>query len=190
LKGILENERDDFAKLKKIHSGKRTRRRNVCIAQKGTLAAILSRSCPLWVRSGHRGAETARPLYPQKRTLLSLMIRLVPKADSCAAAKYVLHSITSSAREQGSIFVGCWIGKLESRPPHFALLAYKNTVIQKAKVISTSIAFSTRICGPAEQARYGPRVGNKTLCLRKPSRASHALLFVTPSMRVRIMNGE
>jgi hypothetical protein len=35
-----------------------------------------------------------------------------------------------------------------------------------------------------------PRVGNKTLCLRKPSRARRDLLFVMPSMRVRIMNAE
>jgi len=30
--------------------------------------AILSRSCPLWVISGHRGSAR-RPLCPQKRTL-------------------------------------------------------------------------------------------------------------------------
>ena len=32
-------------------------------------AAILSRSCPLWVKSRHHGASTQCPLYPQKRTL-------------------------------------------------------------------------------------------------------------------------
>jgi hypothetical protein len=31
-------------------------------------AAILSRSCPLWVKSGHRGVSNQCPLYPQERT--------------------------------------------------------------------------------------------------------------------------
>ena len=31
--------------------------------------AILSRSCPLWVKSGHRGELKGCPLYPRKRTL-------------------------------------------------------------------------------------------------------------------------
>src|SRR5262249_51641319 len=29
------------------------------------MAAILSRSCPLWVKSRHRGTSNQRPLYPQ-----------------------------------------------------------------------------------------------------------------------------
>ena len=37
--------------------------RSVCTA------AILSRSCPLWVKSGHRIRSASCPLYPQKRTL-------------------------------------------------------------------------------------------------------------------------
>src|SRR5262249_9076875 len=32
-------------------------------------AAILSRSCPLWVKSRHRDISNQCPLYPQKRTL-------------------------------------------------------------------------------------------------------------------------
>src|SRR5262249_46178611 len=32
-------------------------------------AAILSHSCPLWVKSRHRGYLKECPLYPQKRTL-------------------------------------------------------------------------------------------------------------------------
>jgi hypothetical protein len=32
-------------------------------------AAILSRSCPLRVKSRHRGTSTQCPLYPRKRTL-------------------------------------------------------------------------------------------------------------------------
>src|SRR5262249_52794875 len=32
-------------------------------------AAILSRSCPLWVISGHCAVSDRCPLYPQKRTL-------------------------------------------------------------------------------------------------------------------------
>ena len=31
-------------------------------------AAILSRSCPLWVKSGHQRCRDRCPLYPQKRT--------------------------------------------------------------------------------------------------------------------------
>src|SRR6516225_2207886 len=31
-------------------------------------AAIPSRSCPLWVKSRHRGTSNQCPLYPQKRT--------------------------------------------------------------------------------------------------------------------------
>src|SRR5215831_18506641 len=37
-------------------------------------AAILSRSCPLWVKSGHCGAATRCPLYPQKRTLIERVV--------------------------------------------------------------------------------------------------------------------
>ena len=33
-------------------------------------AAIPSRSCPLWVISGHRKGSAECPLYPQKRTLI------------------------------------------------------------------------------------------------------------------------
>src|SRR5215468_10589699 len=33
-------------------------------------AAILSRSCPLWVKSGHSLTSNQCPLYPQKRTLI------------------------------------------------------------------------------------------------------------------------
>jgi hypothetical protein len=32
-------------------------------------AAILSRPCPLWVKSGHRNGSAECPLYPRKRTL-------------------------------------------------------------------------------------------------------------------------
>ena len=32
-------------------------------------AAMLSRPCPLWVKSRHRGTSNQCPLYPQKRTL-------------------------------------------------------------------------------------------------------------------------
>jgi hypothetical protein len=31
-------------------------------------AAILTRPCPLWVKSRHSGLETQCPLYPRKRT--------------------------------------------------------------------------------------------------------------------------
>src|SRR5262249_33901335 len=33
-------------------------------------AAVLSRPCPLWVKSAHRGAYNQCLLYPQKRTLI------------------------------------------------------------------------------------------------------------------------
>jgi len=32
-------------------------------------AAILGRSCPLWINNGHCGTSDQCPLYPQKRTL-------------------------------------------------------------------------------------------------------------------------
>ena len=44
-------------------------------------AAILSRSCPLWVKSGHRGRSGQCLLYPQKRTLIEASRRL-PRAKS------------------------------------------------------------------------------------------------------------
>jgi hypothetical protein len=34
----------------------------------GLQAAILSRQCPLWVKSRHCGISNQCPLYPQKRT--------------------------------------------------------------------------------------------------------------------------
>src|SRR5262249_18532941 len=37
-------------------------------------ATILTRSCPLWVNSGHRGKLEECPLYPQKRTLISTAV--------------------------------------------------------------------------------------------------------------------
>jgi hypothetical protein len=111
-----------------------------------------------------------------------------PKADSCSAAKYVLHSITSSARPSSDLFLSVAGSASSNLATTFCIARVQEHNDPKARVIS--IAFGTRMCGPAEQARYGPRVGNKTLCLRKPSRASHDLLFVMPSMRVRIVNGE
>src|SRR5215469_9908953 len=46
-------------------------------------AAIRNRLCPLWVKSGHRSTSAQCPLYPQKRTSLSVtgMSRFVPKAE-------------------------------------------------------------------------------------------------------------
>src|SRR6516162_9247020 len=37
-------------------------------------AAILSRPCPLWVKSGHRGELKQCPLYPQKQTWISTVV--------------------------------------------------------------------------------------------------------------------
>ena len=51
-------------------------------------AAILSRSCPLWVKSGHWGTSERCPLYPQKRTWIStaVMSALCQKQTLCGAA--------------------------------------------------------------------------------------------------------
>ena len=65
-----------------IHSEKRARRRNVRVCPESGLAiadavqrpvckaAVLSRPCPLWVKTRHRSASARRPLYPRKRTLM------------------------------------------------------------------------------------------------------------------------
>src|SRR5262249_5296741 len=54
-----------------------------CSTQDGGAAAIRSRSCPLWVKSGHRNGSVECPLYPQKRTWVEVLsdVRFVPIAD-------------------------------------------------------------------------------------------------------------
>src|SRR5262249_39803781 len=46
------------------------RLRRQCSSGVGCAAAILSRSCPLWVKSGHHSTSASCPLYPQKWTLI------------------------------------------------------------------------------------------------------------------------
>src|SRR5262249_30341243 len=40
----------------------------------GCKATILSRRCPLWVKSRHQGATRSCPLYPQKRTWITAVV--------------------------------------------------------------------------------------------------------------------
>jgi len=51
-------------------------------------AAILNRSCPLWVKSGHPRTFEPCPLYPRKRTSLAaiVMSALCQKRTFCTAA--------------------------------------------------------------------------------------------------------
>jgi hypothetical protein len=48
-------------------------RRNMPLGVQGSVcaAAILSRSCPLWVKTRHDTLKSPCPLYPRKRTFLS-----------------------------------------------------------------------------------------------------------------------
>src|SRR6516164_5631819 len=55
-------------------------------------AAILSRPCPLWVKSRHRGYLNECPLYPQKQTSepSRAMSALCQKRTFCAAVEALL----------------------------------------------------------------------------------------------------
>src|SRR5580704_999643 len=61
----------------------------------------------------------------------------------------------------------------------------QGTMIQKRR---SFLSFGRRICRPAEQARDGLCVGNKTPGVGEPSHATHDLLFVMFNMRVCKMN--
>src|SRR5262249_40019032 len=64
-------------------------------------AAILSRSCPLWVKSRHSATSELSPLYPQKRTLLRVigMSALGLKRTFCTAVEALLFDYLVSGCE-------------------------------------------------------------------------------------------
>jgi hypothetical protein len=60
--------------------------------------------------------------------------------------------------------------KFQISPPHLDCTRSRNSD-PKATIIS--LAFRTRMCGPAEQVHDRPCAGSKTPCVSKPSRANH-----------------
>ena len=61
--------------------------------------AILSRSCPLWVISGHWSTSASCPLYPQKRTMeLNREMSALCQKRTYAMQQRDRYSITLSAR--------------------------------------------------------------------------------------------
>jgi len=68
----------------------------------GCTAAILRRSCPLWVKSGHRGTSGQCLLYPQKRTLVERvgMSALCQKRTS-ASFRLAIHRRAESPTRSG-----------------------------------------------------------------------------------------
>ena len=56
-------------------------------------AAILSRECPLWVKSRHRNSSVGCPLYPRKRT----------SVDSVCLARSRERNGVSEVEEHGTI---------------------------------------------------------------------------------------
>ena len=79
-------------------------------------AAILSRPCPLWVKSGHSAMSVWCPLYPQKRTLVERV-----EMSALCQKRTSLHSINSSARRRAEAIdadckVMCWRGATNLSP--------------------------------------------------------------------------